>query len=132
MKILILLKEKLFIEKEHEQSYLGLGMVLEGKDKCDEAVNSYKMVVKLNLFNEVAYNNIGSCYIKMRKYEEAIEQLQFALFIDPSYELPYFNLKSAYRALGNMKKVKEFAEKEKALIKPDQTKYKDMYRIKIE
>lgn len=57
--------------------------------------------------NAVYYNSLGLCYIKEKKYLDAIESFEQAIKFEQGYTEAWFNLINLYEKLGNKKKVIE-------------------------
>ena len=61
--------------------------------------------------NAKLINNIGLCYYKLNRYEEAKEYYQKSVELDPNYEVPYYNLSLIYVKTGQIEEAIEMCEK---------------------
>lgn len=80
------------------------------KQYYDVAVEHLLSVNKNNPEYSRAYNTIGVIYLEKKYYQKAIEYFHTALKYE-DYAKPYGNLASAYEALGDFEKAKEYWDK---------------------
>jgi tetratricopeptide (TPR) repeat protein len=57
-----------------------------------EAVESFRLAIRLNPRFAAAHNNLGATYNALGQYREAIEVLEEALCIKPDYAEAYYDL----------------------------------------
>ncbi|MBW1855541.1 MAG: tetratricopeptide repeat protein, partial [Deltaproteobacteria bacterium] len=67
--------------------------------------------IKKASFKPRPYNNLGTYYMKEKKYARAIDNFTKALQLDPACALSYNNLGSAYETQGNHQEAKRAYEK---------------------
>ena len=73
------------------QDIFEIGMRLMENGEWEKAVEAYKECLALNASTPQPYGNMGICYAKMGKKEDAIDAFDRALGIDPDYELAMVN-----------------------------------------
>ena len=100
------------IEKEPmkvPRAYNNLGMALMDKGRIDEAVENFKIALRLDPANANAnaFNNLGVAYKSKGLYDKAIEQFQAALRIKPDDPETHNNLGVVYRYTGLIDKAIE-------------------------
>jgi len=93
------------VVKSPEQGipHLHLGIAYATQGKVEAAVEEYTLALKYYDDREgraKAHNNLGSAYLRLERYQEAIEHFKGALEQDPEYATPYYNwaLASLYLA----------------------------------
>ena len=91
-KALKVLKEGEKIDKERTDIYNLMGFCHFKLKEYENAIDSFKKVVHLNLASAIDYANIASNYRDMRDPEKAIRYYELALAIDPSIEFAKENL----------------------------------------
>ena len=67
-------------------------IIIEALDNYEEASKDYEMTIKLNKEHDYAFNNLGSCYVKLKEYDKALENFYKALEINSKLALPYNNI----------------------------------------
>lgn len=78
-----------------------LGAILNGQKKYAEAVNNFKMALKINPNYAEAENNLGITYQKMEKFNKSILCFKRALKLRPNLAEAYNNLGVIFKKKGN-------------------------------
>lgn len=103
---------KVGLEDELKQNisdaYFSWGYDLGEKNKYEEAIEKYKIVLSLNDKSDVAYNNWGVMYDRMKKLEEALPYYQKAIDSNPGKAMYYNNMGSCLDALGRFAEAEVF------------------------
>lgn len=87
--------------------------------------------IQLDGRNAVYYCNRAAAYSKINNHQQAIEDCQTALSIDPTYCKAYGRLGLAYSSLGKHKEAKDSYQKALEL-EPDNESYKNNLHIAIQ
>jgi tetratricopeptide (TPR) repeat protein len=66
-----------------------IGSYKNKPDSYDDAISGYDEILKIESKNEVALANKGNTLRRMKKYEEAIKNLNASIEIDPTWYWPY-------------------------------------------
>ncbi len=66
----------------------------------------------------VAHNNLGGAYLRAGKVEEAIQQFDLTLQINPDYPVAYYNLGGAWKRLGRLPEAIEYYQRA-VQVRPD-------------
>jgi len=92
------LDRALFFEPKNKDYLYVKGVCLEwkGKDFYPEAELYYKKVAELAPQNSQIHNKLGTLYMQMGMFREAVEELQKAISLAPDYFPPYNNLGNCY------------------------------------
>jgi len=78
---------------------LNIGVSLDKLGRYDESAQMYnKIIVDVDPYCKLAYNNLGNCLMHNRKFEESIIKLKKALEIDPNYITAKSNLEKAIKS----------------------------------
>lgn len=95
---LILILTAAFTRNTHRLN-LQAGNELYDEGKFEEAIDRYQKALGSDdpQVLEVAYYNLGNCYLKLGKASQAIDCYENALLIDPSDEEAKYNLELALR-----------------------------------
>ena len=96
--------------------YLKRGDDLSKLKRYDEAIEQYKLALKYNPSNSIAYHNLGNSLRKLKRYEEAIEQYKLAIQHNPSFSIAYHNLGVS---LDELKRYEEAIEQYKLALQYD-------------
>jgi tetratricopeptide (TPR) repeat protein len=78
------------------------GTELQGNGKNSEAIDHYKMAIKIKPDYALAHNNLGIALVAEGKIEEAISHFKMAIKIKPNFAEAYSNLGSALSAEGKI------------------------------
>ena len=76
-------------------SVLGFHAMAVEND-LEKAASHYKAFLTLHPDAASAHNNLGRIYMRMRRFKEAIEELQETIRLDPDLFLAYFSLNTIY------------------------------------
>ncbi|MFH1824904.1 MAG: DUF2723 domain-containing protein [Candidatus Firestonebacteria bacterium] len=80
---------------------------ISAKFSPELALNVYQNEINKNSKSAEIYNNLGTAYHKIGKFDEAILSYKKALEINPKYFKSYFNIGAAYLAKGDYKNADE-------------------------
>jgi len=68
----------------------------------EHAAEQYSYFLNLNPHNAAVWNNLGTCYKKMEKFEKAVWAFEKAIEYDAELVPAYINIADVYERLGNM------------------------------
>jgi protein O-mannosyl-transferase len=71
----------------------------------------WEKTLKASPFSPRARNNMGTVYIKEKKFDQAIKEFETAIQFNAEYALAYFNLGDLYTTLGENEKAVDFYHK---------------------
>ncbi len=100
----IVFQEKALELKEDYRTYVTLGMnyhLLKNDEKAEEA---YKKALKMNPEKAEALVSLGSLYLGMQKYDEAVSFLLKSIEKEPKIAIAHANLAVAYAYTGENQK----------------------------
>ena len=83
-----------------QEGYFNLGVYYSDTGRVDEAIEQFKVAIRINPHYVRAYNNLGIAYTKKGMLNEAIAVYRKALSIDPLHEKAHYNLGSVYLEQG--------------------------------
>lgn len=86
---------------DHYAALLNLGSVLEETGKVSEAITMYEQSIKVQP-SYMAYSNLGTAYVRGRRYSDAAEAYQRALEVNDSDWLAWGNLAFVYSWMNGM------------------------------
>ena len=95
-------------DKRYLNYFLIKGNIYLTIGEMENAIESYKEVLKVNDKIEQAYINIGCALINNKKPKEGIPYLEQALKLNPKVASIHSNLGNAYYMIGNKEKALEF------------------------
>ncbi len=101
------------IDRDYSEAYNNLGVMLLEEGKYKESIKYFEKAVK-NIFYttpELAYNNMGYAYEKLKELSEAEKNYREAISINPSFSPSYINLSRIYE------QTKRYREAEEVLLK---------------
>jgi protein O-mannosyl-transferase len=102
----------------NERAHNGLGIVLAGCQRADEAIVHYRKALELNPDYADAHYNLGIALENSGRVDEAVAHYQKSLAIRPDYAEPHNNLGNALASRGQIDEA--IAQFQKALeIKPN-------------
>jgi len=92
-------------------------------EKGMDSLSQWKNIIKvLNIeikniqhFIAIAHQNMGVVYAQNSSMDDARQEFERALEMDPEYAIAYFNLAVVYKKLGNLEKAKECYQKAREL-----------------
>jgi Tfp pilus assembly protein PilF len=84
-------REAIEIDNKESRAYVGLASVLMERDEYEDASQLLRKALSLEK-TEYAYTMLGTALVRMGKDEEATENLEAALVVDPAFDEAYFNL----------------------------------------
>jgi tetratricopeptide (TPR) repeat protein len=99
-------------------TYYALGLVYRDWGKVDEEVQAYKQAIKLRPDYVVAYERLGSRYLKSRKFAEAVEVFKQLSTLKPGDAVAPNNMGEAYLELNKLNEAQE-AFRQAIRLKPD-------------
>jgi tetratricopeptide (TPR) repeat protein len=98
--------------------YFALGLVYRDWGKADEEIQAYKQAIKLRPDYIVAYERLGSCYLRAKKFAEAIEAFRQLSALKPGDAIAPNNLGEAYLGLNRLNEALE-SFRQSIRLKPD-------------
>ena len=84
--------------------YLFKGIRLGNQYKPEEKIAAINKALKINPDLPLAYNERGTAYFHLEKYDLAIQDREKCLQLDPENPDPYYNIAIAHEYLGNLEK----------------------------
>jgi tetratricopeptide (TPR) repeat protein len=90
------------VTRDNYLAYNNLGFYLSGLGKKEEAMENYRMSLKINPAYEDALNNVGYALAGQKKYSEAIPLYEAALRIRPNHAEVHNNLGNALSETGKI------------------------------
>jgi tetratricopeptide (TPR) repeat protein len=88
------------------------------KGLAEEAIEQYRIALRLNPAHAGAHNNLGNALFDRSREEEATEHFRSAIAADPNFADAYNNLGNVYLSVGKLAEAKEQYMKALAL-RPD-------------
>ncbi len=88
--------------------HMGLALVLEDKERLDEAVQQFKLSVQLDPKYAKAYYNLGNALRKQNRHEEAIQYYLKALALEPNSISILNNMIITYGEMGKISESLEY------------------------
>lgn len=85
--------------------YVEKGNIEYNNNNLEKAMEYYKIAIKFNNNNSLAYNNIGNIYKHNKKYNRAVRYYKNAINIEPRNYIPYANLGVVYNEQKKYKDV---------------------------
>jgi tetratricopeptide (TPR) repeat protein len=100
------LKNCLEVNPANEEALNRLWFCTELTEQYEDSRKFHKQIVDLYPYNHLAWFNLGHAYAGLKRYDEAIESLEFAVAIDENFDLAcemmgdvYFDMKEYAKAL---------------------------------
>lgn len=83
---------------------INLGVTYYELNRCDLAVEHYLRAAKQHhARNDGLYNNLGNCYIRLKRYEDAVTAFKKAVQLNPNHPKAVNSLKRVQDRLANGK-----------------------------
>ncbi|MDP7034824.1 MAG: serine/threonine-protein kinase [Planctomycetota bacterium] len=99
------LNQVIQMDPKRSAAYLNRAIIYSSfSEKRSHALADYKTYIQLEPHSATGYMNLGNCLRKMKRYPEAIKQLDQALALRPEYALAHM---SRGRCLIQLKRYKE-------------------------
>jgi tetratricopeptide (TPR) repeat protein len=108
--------------KDDYGTYTALGNALAAKGDFKKAWEAYTAAINRNPGYELAWFNLGSLNIQMRRHEEALSNFNKVIELNPSFEEAYRNAGIIYYMQGNYKKALEYFEEYLSFVKDENTR----------
>ena len=83
------LKECIRLNPANDEALNRLWFCTELTEQYDDSRKFHKKLVDKFPYNHMAWFNLGHAYAGLKKYDDAIEALEFAVAIDENFELAY-------------------------------------------
>lgn len=93
-------RQLLLLKPETAKYECNLGLCYQHLNQFDDALNSYQSALEWDDDLDAARNDLGSLYLLMQRYPEAIATLRDEVRRAPRYAEAYFNLGAALAATG--------------------------------
>ena len=90
------------VTRDNYLAYNNLGFYLSGQGRTAEAMENYRLALKINPAYEDALNNLGYALAGQKKYSEAIPLYEAALRIRPNHAEVHNNLGNALSETGKI------------------------------
>ena len=99
----MVLEKALALKPDLARANFFYAKVLRNDGKYDDAANRLRIVVGQYPRDRVALNDLGRILFLQRRYQDAIQQFQAVLAIDPEDLQAHYNLMLCYNGLGDQK-----------------------------
>ena len=99
-------------------AYYALGLVYRDWGKPDEEIQAYKQAIKLRPDYTIAYERLGSRYLRSKKFAEAVEVFRQLSTMKPGDAVAPNNLGEAYVELNKLTEAQE-SFRQAIRLKPD-------------
>jgi tetratricopeptide (TPR) repeat protein len=100
-------KNALAIDSISEIAYYNLGMFYQNNDYLNEALDTYRTLMKVQPKFPYSYYNTGYIYMELLKVQdEAIPYFTKAIEVRPDYAEAYFNRGLCYEILGDIQRAR--------------------------
>jgi tetratricopeptide (TPR) repeat protein len=97
-----LFRHAVAVTRDNYLAYNNLGFYLSGQGRTAEAMENYRLSLKINPAYEDALNNLGYALAGQKKYSEAIPLYEAALRIRPNHAEVHNNLGNALSETGKI------------------------------
>ena len=91
------------------------GFELLESEKIRSSITYFKKAIELNSDLVVGYNNLGSAYYRLSKYDKAIENFKKVIDKESNYAKAYFNIAASYYHKGNLLTAYKYYRKSKSI-----------------
>ncbi|MBS4032620.1 MAG: tetratricopeptide repeat protein [Clostridiales bacterium] len=88
-------------------AHLCLGVAYAERGKADEAMRELRLVQALTQepqTSAIVHNALGNLYADKEQYENALQEFEKVVELDPEFSVAYFNLGAVYYNLGHYEK----------------------------
>jgi Tfp pilus assembly protein PilF len=99
-------------------AHYALGLVYRDWGKADEEIQAYKQAIRLRPDYTVAYERLGSRYLKSKKFNEAVEVFRQLAALKPGDPFAPNSLGEAYLELNKLNEAQE-SFRQSIRLKPD-------------
>ena len=101
-------KNAINIDSTKVDAYYDLGLYYQSSDYLNEAIGTYKKIIKINPNFPNSYYNIGYIYLELLNIsDKSIPYFSQAIKVSPNYYEAYFNRALAFEKLGDVLNAKE-------------------------
>jgi tetratricopeptide (TPR) repeat protein len=83
------LKKALILNPNNEEALEMMNTAVERSKNFEESILIHKVIVDNHPYNSLAWYNLGHSYGNVGEYEKAIDALEYAFIINPSFESAY-------------------------------------------
>jgi tetratricopeptide (TPR) repeat protein/DNA-binding winged helix-turn-helix (wHTH) protein len=97
------------------EAYWRLASLLQGEERPEEALNVAKRGLAVDREAKALYNQLGSIYLDLNRYDEAIEMYQYYLVLAPNEPNPHDSLGLVYQRIGRYDEAIKFYQRALAL-----------------
>jgi len=107
------LRHSLNLNPNNAKAHHLRGFILMGRDDMDGAIREFQQTLKIDPGFYPARNNLGSAYIAMGRYRDAIRELK-PLLTEEMYPTPYLaegNIGWAWFKIGDLEKAKQHLQR---------------------
>ena len=94
----------------HPDALNLLGVIQSEKNRNERALDLLQRASRARPKDGLILNNLGRAAVRARRFEQAIESLEFAIALRPEIIEAYGNLIQAHRQAGNVKEAEYFIE----------------------
>ena len=81
------------------------------KGELKNSLQEYEQLLLLDPHNPDAYNNIGTNYLYLNRFDEAVDYFQKAIALNPRHVMAMSNLAVCYINKGEKKEAEKFLRK---------------------
>jgi len=115
-------KNAITIDSSKVDAYYDLGLYYQNNDYLNEAIDTYKKIIKINPKFPSSYYNIGYIYLELLNIsDQAIPYFTKSILAKPDYYEAYYNRALAFEKLGDVFNAKKDYQ-EALRIKPNYDK----------
>ncbi|WP_208107105.1 tetratricopeptide repeat protein [Halanaerobium congolense] len=91
------------------------GFELLENEEIRSSITYFKKAIEINPDLVVVYNNLGSAYYRLSKYDKAIENFKKVIDKESNYAKAYFNIAASYYHKGNLLTAYKYYRKSKSI-----------------
>ncbi len=93
--------------QRHPMALRLLGRLYYETGRFSEAEEIFRILVKRNMFDAAAHNNLGQTLFRRGQNAEALEELKKSLELNPESPMVHLNLSGVYNALSDPESARE-------------------------